>query len=216
MRPYDRAVRCTDELISRLTTTGQSRDFSRAFVILLRELAQGHPVAPATLARALGATEDCVESLLADVMNIERDGNGHIIGYGLTQRETVHGFRVGSRQLYTWCAFDTLFLPILIDQSAQVVSHCPATGARISLTVMPDAVCDITPAAAAVSLIRPQETSDIRQAFCCHVHFFASQTAGAGWASAHPGVEIVAIEEAFAAGRDRARTLLARFDAPRA
>ncbi|MDA8389696.1 MAG: organomercurial lyase MerB [Gammaproteobacteria bacterium] len=216
MRQRDRVIRCTDELISRLTTTERSADFTKPFVVLLRQLAQGRPVAPAALAQALGSTAEHVAELLADVAAVERDGDGNIVGYGLTQRETVHGFSVGGRHLYTWCAFDTLFFPALIGQSARVASRCPATSAPVSLTVTPETVRDIQPAAAAVSLILPRATSDIRQAFCCHVHFFASQAAGESWAATHPGVEIVPVEEAFAVGRDRAKALLARLDAARA
>lgn len=97
-------------------------------------------------------------------------GDGNVIGYGLTLHETPHTFEVGSRRLYTWCAFDTLFFSALIDRTAHVVSRCAATGVPVSLTVTPTLIQDVAPARATVSLILPQDTPDIRAAFCCHVH----------------------------------------------
>ncbi len=51
--------------------------------------------------------------------NVERDQQGRVVGFsGLTLRPTAHSLRVGDRQLYAWCAWDTLFLPALLDETA--------------------------------------------------------------------------------------------------
>ena len=198
----------TDELITRLTMPNRSEGFANLFVALLRELANGTPVAPATLARSLGWPASRVIAALEQAVSTEWDDDGNVVGYGLTLRETAHAFEVAGRRLYTWCAFDTLFFPALIDRTAHVVSRCAATGVPVSLTVTPAAMRDVEPAGAAISLLLPQDTPDIRHAFCCHVHFFASTAMAQHWATKHPGIEIVTVHDAFKVGRERASQLL--------
>ncbi|MCQ4438245.1 organomercurial lyase, partial [Clostridioides difficile] len=53
---------------------------------------------------------------LEQAVSTEWDDYGNVVGYGLTLRETPHTFEVDGRRLYTWCAFDTLFFPALIDR----------------------------------------------------------------------------------------------------
>ncbi|MGU2420654.1 organomercurial lyase MerB [Burkholderia cenocepacia] len=198
----------TDALVERLVMTNQSEGFADLFVVLVRELGKGAPVSPAALALSLDWPVGRVIAALERAVSTEWDDDGNVVGYGLTLRETPHTFEVDGRRLYTWCAFDTLFFPALIDRTAHVVSRCAATGVPVSLTVTPVAIRDLEPAGAAVSLIVPQDTSDIRQAFCCHVHFFASAATGQQWAATHHGTDIVSVHDAFAVGRERAERLL--------
>ena len=41
-----------------------------------------------------------------------------------------HRFEVAGRTLYTWCAWDSLFLPQILGQEAEVESTCPLTAAE--------------------------------------------------------------------------------------
>ncbi len=201
-------ARYTTELVRRLTMADRSEDFTDVFVVLLRALTKGTPVSPATLSATLGWPPGQMATALKHAVDTEWDEDGNVVGYGLTLRETAHAFEVDGRRLYTWCAFDTLFFPALIDRTAHVVSHCAATGVPVSLTVTPEEIRDVKPAGAAVSLLCPQATADIRTAFCCHVHFFASTVVGNNWASTHAGVDVVSVQDAFAVGRERAQQLL--------
>lgn len=201
-------ARYTAELVERLTMANQLEGFADLFVVLLRELRNGAPVSPAALASSLDWPVRRVTAALKRAVSTEWDDDGNVVGYGLTLRETAHAFEIDGRRLYTWCAFDTLFFPALIDRTAHVVSRCAVTGVPVSLTITPTVMQDVAPAGAAVSLILPQDTSDIRAAFCCHVHFFASVATGQKWAATHHGIEVVSVEDAFAVGRERAERLL--------
>src|SRR3546814_13385566 len=96
--------------------------------------------------------------------------------------------------------------PALLGCTARVSSRCAATGAPVSLTVSPNEIRAVEPAAVAVSLVPPQETNDVRRSFCCHVHFFASTSVAPDWASKRPGLTIIGVREAFFVGPELNRT----------
>ncbi|WP_031383074.1 organomercurial lyase MerB [Modicisalibacter zincidurans] len=195
-------------ILERLTSVNRTNGTADLLVPLLRELAKGRPVSQTTLAMSLDWPAQQVNAVLERATSTEYDSDGNIVGYGLTLRETSHIFEIDGRRLYAWCALDTLMFPALIGQTARVSSHCAATGAPVSLTVSPNEIRDIAPTDAAVSLVLPQETADIRQSFCCHVHFFASVVTAKDWASKHQGVEIVSVQDAFRLGQELNRHML--------
>ena len=196
------------EIAESLTPANQPEGFGELFVVLLRELAKGRPVSRTALAMALDWPAERVTDVLERTTSTEYDNDGNIVGHGLTLRETSHIFEIDGGRLYAWCALDTLMFPALIGQTARVSSHCAATGAPVSLTVSPNEIRDIAPTDAAVSLVLPQETADIRQSFCCHVHFFASVVTAKDWACKHQGVEIVSVQDAFRLGQELNRHML--------
>ena len=78
--------------------------------------------------------------------NVELDDHGRVVAFsGLSLTPTAHRFTVAGRTLYTWCAWDTLFLPALLGQSARVESPCPITGTAVRLEVEPSGVRDVDP-----------------------------------------------------------------------
>lgn len=191
-----------------LTTTGASGAGSAdLFRVLLCELAMGHPVSRETLAAALGWTASQVTTALNQVRSVEYDDHDNIVGYGLTLRETAHALEMDGRRLYTWCALDALMFPPMIGRTARVTSSCAATRAPVRMTVTPDAVRDLDPADAMMSLVAPDGSADVRSAFCCHVHFFASAATANAWAGAHAGVAVVSVHDAFRLGQSLARRL---------
>lgn len=203
-----RLARHFTEIAERLTPADRPEAFAALFIALLRELAKGRPVSRFTLAMSLGWPGERVVAMLERATSIEYDHDENIVGCGLTLRETSHIFSIAGSRLHTWCALDALMVPVLIGRVARVLSRCAATGAPISLTVAPNEIRDVEPADMAVSLLLSPATADIRQSFCCHVHFFASVPAGEDWTSKHKGAEIVSVQDAFDLGRALARHLL--------
>jgi alkylmercury lyase len=173
---------------------------------LLRELAKGEPVAAAALQRAGDEAE--VSAALARWPNVKRDDRDHVVAFGgLSLAPTAHRFAIGDRQLYTWCAWDTLFLPALLGRTARVTSTCPLTGRHVRLTVDPSGVRSVDPHPLWVSFPPPSSisTDDITGSFCCHVHFLADRAAADRWLSRHAGGTVLPVGDAFELGRASTR-----------
>jgi len=197
------------ELAQRLSGDA-GEESAQLFRALLCELVAGSPVSRERLSELMGWPVNKVSAALEQAPGVEYDSAGHIIGYGLTLRETPHAFEVDGRRLYTWCALDALIFPSLVGNTAQVFSSCAATRAPVRLTVTPDGIRDLDPAGAMVSLVPPDASADVRSAFCCHVHFFASAAAADAWAGAQANVAIVSVHDAFRLGQ----SLVQRLSAP--
>ena len=198
-------------ILERLTPTNRPKGFAEFLVALLGELAKGRPISRTTLARTLGWPAEQVAAVLEQATSTEYDNDGNIIGYVLTLRETSHVLEIDNRRLYAWCALDTLMLPALIGRTASRLVALRCNWSTRSLTVSPSEIQAVEPAGMAVSLVLPQEAADVRQSFCCHVHFFASVPTAEDWASKHQGLEglaIVSVHEAFGLGQEFNRHLL--------
>jgi alkylmercury lyase len=177
---------------------------------LLRELARGEPVPAHALAASAARQDADVQATLARWPNVQRDDHDRIVAFGgLTLRPTAHRFEVGGPTLYAWCAWDTLFLPALLDQTAHVRSRCPITGVDVRLTVTPGGVREAAPAGLVVSFPPPgaARVADITGSFCCHVHFLAGPQAADRWRAAHDGALALTLSEAFELGRLSTRAM---------
>ncbi|OLB59597.1 MAG: hypothetical protein AUI13_03255 [Gemmatimonadetes bacterium 13_2_20CM_2_69_23] len=110
------------ELLARLPTmTDEER---RLGLEVYRQLARGEPVLRLSLAEALDVPTHDVDELLGHP-NLKcltySDNDGRIIGFGgLAVRKMPHRFRIDGRTLYTWCAWDSRFLPGILDHEAEV------------------------------------------------------------------------------------------------
>ena len=114
-----------------------------------RLLALGEPVEPAQVAATAGVTAARAEELLTGWPGVFFD-DGRIYGFwGLTCRPvSAHVFEVDGRRLYTWCAWDTLFIPQILGQTAMVETLCPVTEAPVRLIVSPERVERLEPQSA--------------------------------------------------------------------
>jgi alkylmercury lyase len=146
----------------------------------------------------------------------EYDESGHLVGRGLTLHPTVHQLLLEERPFSTWCAPDTLGVPVVLRHSARIRSTCPDTGASIEVTLTPEHLESLSPASAVVSFMQQRnrlkckETSGIRQECCNHQLFFAFQEGAAPWAVSHADFIVLPVEEAFVGLRDFARRQLVR------
>lgn len=186
-----------------------SPDQQRISLHLYRLLAKGEPVATADLAAGLGLSEAVVNGILDGWPGVYYDEDRRVIGYwGLTLPETDHRFEVDGKRLFTWCAWDSLFLPELLQQTAHVESLCPTTGEKIGLTITPHGIEHRQPAGTVMSFVKP-DAARVRQEwilnFCHYVYFFTSADEATRWVSKHPGTSVLSLEAAHELGRKKNR-----------
>jgi alkylmercury lyase len=196
----------TSQLADQVSCCTQELDVRDQSVqlMLFRLLAEAAPVEPERLAAHAALPESEVRALLAAWHGVHSDQVGRVVAFqGLSVVEAPHRLRVEGRELYTWCAWDTLFLPELIGRPAEVESTCPTTGATVSLRVGPDGPSELSPADAVLSFIRPGEAfaEDTIASFCRFVHFFASTQDAQSWTRRNPGTFVISIEQGFEIGR---------------
>jgi alkylmercury lyase len=128
--------------------------------------------------------------VLRQLPEVDLDERGRVTGFfGLGIWETPHLLRLDGRQVYGWCAWDTLYIPPVLGQSARVKSRCPTSGEPIALTVTPEGVEDVSPGGAVLSALLPEQgfEADVIASFCNLIHFFASEETEAEWAAQHEG-----------------------------
>jgi alkylmercury lyase len=170
---------------------------------IMRTLAEtGQPLAPVHLARRLQMRQEDLTARFARVPDIEFDGQGQIVGWGITLVPTQHQFVLSERALFTWCAFDTVLFPPLLALEAKVQSKCAASGQPITFRASPEGVRDLTPTTSVLSLLLPAKRCDcVRGTFCQQSLFFQSEEAASLWMALHPEAMLLSVEEAAAVGK---------------
>lgn len=204
-------ARSLPTLADSLASTFPCCDDAPLALALLDELAQAEPVSVSHLARAVERGQADLAATLDRWPNVHYDQLGRVVAFaGLSVAPSEHRFEVAGRQLYTWCAWDTLFLPSLLGREARVESSCPVTGTEVRLTVGPDGVQVAEPSALQVSFPAPAstDTSHIIASFCCHVHFLAGQDAAAKWLAENQDGLTLSLDDAVELGRLATRQLL--------
>ncbi len=162
----------------------------------------GQPLAPARLATLLQMSQEDLATHLARIPVTEFDAQGNIVGWGITLLPTQHQFLLRGRPLFTWCAFDTILFPPLLQVEAQVQSECSASGQFITFVATPKGILDLLPATSLLSLILPAERCDcVRGTFCQQSLFFESEEAASPWLDSHPEAVLLSVEEAALVGR---------------
>lgn len=173
-------------------------------IAIYRLLAGGEPVELGSLAAAAGLSEGRVREVSEGWPGVHYE-DGRIIGFwGLTPRAfSKHRLEVEGRGLYTWCAWDTLFIPMILGKPGRVESPDPVTGEAVRLTVTPEGIEGLEPADAVMSMLAPAEDilDDIVAKLCQFIFFFSGRKSGERWIAQHPGTFLMTLSEGFELGR---------------
>ncbi|MGH9212207.1 MAG: organomercurial lyase [Acidimicrobiales bacterium] len=179
-----------------------SADEQRLVRSVYELLATGRPASPQAVAEAAGWAPDEVKRQLDTWGAVFRDRHGDVVGFYGFAIEELTGHRIDLGAIgsgWTWCAYDTLFIPHLLDVTATVQSPCPTTGEPVQLQVSRVGVTDLHPAEAVVSLLTPDGPFDdqVRQTLCHYIHFFSSPAAADSWIDDHPRTYQISMADAF-------------------
>ena len=184
----------------------------RAFELaILRKLAEGRPVSPEQIAASTRSAVNAVRGIFQSLREgrADFDAQGNLVGMVLTLIPTPHEFRVKDKQLYAWCALDTLFLPGLIGAPAEIISTCPATGTEVRLTITPEGINSARPAEAVLSVVvpgfsaacKPGQPGGAQGPVCSSMHFFRDRQAASTWLVVHPDLAQLTLNEAWQLAR---------------
>lgn len=169
-------------------------------VVLYRLLAEGRPVAVSEVALRLGRDPVSVVRTVDGWPGVYRGEGDRIVGFwGLALTDTTHRLEVDGRTLHAWCAFDTLFLPRILDREAVVTSHDGETGEPVRLRVSPDGATTAEPGSVVLSFLRSTDAStfagDVISNFCHHILFFTSAERGRRWMGERDDVVLLSLDE---------------------
>ena len=202
-----------DEMVQVLNRNGGLMDYGTGnlhlLVQIVRVLAKGDPVTTNQvdgIVAELGIDADASEQFLQTVA--ERDDDDNIVGaLGLSLKQHPHRLIVGGTEMTAWCAQDTLFLPVMLQQTATVETESPLSKEKIRITVGPQGVKEVSPAGTVMStvILDPNSTdlntpTEIQMNFCRNIHFFASEKEVAEWAAGRGDIETLSLDEAFDLG----------------
>ncbi len=182
------------------------------FLIQVSQLvAEGQPVSfeqIQEIAKNIQMTSEEATTFAKQMREVNREGN--IVGWmGLSQQDHPHKFQIITHKMATWCAWDTLFLPLILRRTARVESTCPSTKELVHLTIRPDKVESFEPREAVISIVipkigkmEPESVEEIWMTFCHQVHFFISPAAASSWLSGkHIEASILSVDEGYQLGK---------------
>lgn len=131
------------------------------FGVMIRAIAAEGAVAAERFAELMGldasTSKELFEGLSA--VGMQTDESGRIVGAALTTRETPHKVLVAGRELFAWCALDTLFIPGLLGEAADIESTCASSGEPIRLTVSGQRIEACEPSSTWLSVFLPGGSS---------------------------------------------------------
>jgi alkylmercury lyase len=127
------------------------------FTALVRGIAERGGITPEEFRRNTSLSSTQASELFSSLtaFGLERDEAGRIVGAALTTKRTPHAIGIGGRQLFAWCALDTLFIPGLLGEDGEVESTCPVSQLPVRLSVTPDGVRTVDPPGSVLTVVLP-------------------------------------------------------------
>jgi len=193
--------------------TGElSEDEQHLAVAVYRLLARGAPVSIPAAAAAASLTESAAAQVLRSWPAVFWDHLGRVTGFwGLAPAGMPpHGIRHAGTDLSAWCAWDPLFLALVIGD-LQVTTADPVTGEHISYHIAPDgAITGASHPESVLSFLRPDTPWDdnVITTFCHHVLHFTGVATAAAWTAGHPGTFVISFADAAGLARRHAARFL--------
>lgn len=174
-------------------------------ISLYHQLATGSPVTIDRLAEAAGTGIDDTARTLSAWPGVYVDDRGAVIGFwGLAIEPMPHRLNVDGRTLYTWCAWDGLFIPEILGVSANFVTHCPVSQAEISVDLDRHGGFETQTPDVVMSFLKPEKgmfDGDIIGQFCHYVYLFRDRPTAQPWLESNPDAILLDLPQAVELSR---------------
>jgi alkylmercury lyase len=174
----------------------------RLTIRTMQALSKGKPISPSKLASLWEVPIEQVQSVLEAAVangNAEIDSDGNLVGGILSLNPTSHRISMNDQQLYAWCAYDAIYAPGVVGQTARIESEDPVTGTLIRVVVTPEGVEEVQPEGAVASIVKGN--TDMRggpeSPRCTQMLFFESHQSAEQWLLDRTNVAILTVEEVF-------------------
>jgi len=150
-------------------------------------------------------TEIEIENILSNWPDLRLDKENNIEAFaGLSTIETSHQIIINSKKLYTWCAWDTLFISALLGSRTQIKSTCPVTNSSLEFEIQGYELIKQPKEQAVLSFIIPSRDfclKNVQNQFCCHIHFFKNVEVAKQWQLDNPESLLISVEAGIELGR---------------
>ncbi|MDA8369955.1 MAG: organomercurial lyase [Nocardiopsaceae bacterium] len=198
-REWDREA-FTDAVAAYQQSLG--RDFWRLLWVAAAELATATSVRPERLAALADLPLERTLAVAREAWEWAPSGE-RLVGAGLTSVETPYRVDIDEHTKWTYCAPDTLELPVILDRPVRTRSSCAATGEAIRVHATATGVQDLDPPGAVSLPDMSVRTglAEVGASVCNHSRFYRDAEAGSEWLAANPRGRLLTVSEAFAVMR---------------
>lgn len=187
--------------------TEYSQEEARLIQAIYPPLAEGRPLSAEQVSTNSGIPLRSVKTAFRYMRRTgaDFDADGNLIGNALTLRPTLHKFTVDGKELYAWCALDTLFLSGLVGKTAEVESTCPTTAETVRLTISPSGIEAMEPAQTVLTVTipgvsaacEPGQGKGSEGASCRSMNYFISREAAESYLGPDADVAILDVDTAW-------------------
>jgi alkylmercury lyase len=200
----DARIRQLGELFFELDQPG--REIALA---IYRRLSAAERPSISDLAADTRLDEAAIAAQIETWPGVFRDDEGRIIGFWGSSVEPVseHRITVDGVTTYTWCAWDALFIPIILERAATVRSVVPGSDEPVELVVAADGTAAST-ADVYLSFVLPDDDfcdKGIVSNFCHFIFFFNDRASAEDWTRDRERTFVLPLAQAVAAARHKIR-----------
>jgi len=178
---------------------------------LYQQLAKGKAISVAALAEQWALTEADTKELLDSWTGVAFNQKQAIKGFwGVDTQATNHRFYLNDTPLYTWCAWDLLFMPHIYKQTIKASTVCPISEQIIQLTISEKGIETVSPSGALITFIQPELSAlkaNVTQSFCQYIFFVASEAEGEQWKSKQDNGFLMTMHDGFELGKKIIQTV---------
>ena len=176
----------------------------RLAIATYRLLSTGEPVTVQFAAAATNLPAADVDQVLHSWPSVYFDHDDRVIGFwGLALAPMPHRLRIGRADLFAWCAWDPLFLALIVGPM-DVATNDPVTGDTITYHLDRDAtITGLSHRGSMLSFLRRDRPwdDDVMATFCHFIVQFTGPDSAERWTNDHPGTFTMSFDDALELAR---------------